>query len=488
MGQSQPSGSTPSGGIHAGSHLASRASGGEEEDADPHEVDVLTSASWEQVLGHVRNGKGLDPYAVPAKQVLLDVRRQEIEPTQLSPSAVLLHVYDVEEDLRAMNHFLVFSMEDVALGGAFHVGIEVFGSEWSYGSLGVQVDPPRSIDGHVYRCSILLGETELTEEQVATELVELCQLWRGKDYDMLDSNCCSFATRFCISLGVSPMPPWVDRFARMLRQGRTAGRGVLKASQDFFGGFAPQFSRMTGDAGREQQLQKGDARRGDGGIRNQRNSASEHLQLPVVDIDLLESRTDGLPGEGDLFPEGSIVEYESVSQGGWKPAQVIAYDPTTGCYDLNCKLAVPPQKVRFPVTAWGEPQIEVIGAPHPPVAALAPPFFSNVSATSTESEDLAAAEKSPAEQSSDYAIGELVEYDSESQACWVQARVVAYNVHFGTYDLDRRHGVPPERMRRLAVAVSLQEENPPVILAGGLVGAPWQEGAVEGLVLAVEQP
>merc|ERR1740129_499272 len=59
-------------------------------------------------------------------QVLLDLRKQEIEPTQLSPSAVLLHVYDVEEDLRAMNHFLVFSMEDIALGGAFHVGIEVF--------------------------------------------------------------------------------------------------------------------------------------------------------------------------------------------------------------------------------------------------------------------------------------------------------------------------------------------------------------------------
>jgi len=491
MGQSHPSGSTPSGGrvSHAASQLASRTSdggGGEAEDADPHKVDVFTSASWEQVLEQVHNAKGLDSSAIPVKQVLLDLRKQEIERAQLSPSAVLLHVYDVEEDLQAMNHFLVFSMEDIALGGAFHVGVEVFGGEWSYGALGVQVDPPRSIDGHVYRCSILLGQTELTEEQVATELVQLCQVWRGKDYDMLDRNCCSFATRLCTSLRVSPMPLWVDRFARMLRQGRTAGRGVLKAGQDLLG-FAPQVSRMLGEAGGEQHLRKAGARRGNGRTHNQRFSVSRGLQSPVADAGLVELPTERLPREGDTFPVGSVVEYESVSQGGWRPAQVVAYDPTTGCYDLNCRLAVPPQKVRFPVMAWREPQIAVIGARTPPAAALAPPFFSNVSAASAEFEDLAAAETALAEPSPVYAIGELVEYSSESQGCWVQARVMAYNAHFGTYDLDRRHGVPPERIRRLAVAVSQPLGHHPVMRAGGLVATPWQEPSSTNLVLAVEQ-
>merc|ERR1740129_1996554 len=419
-------------------------------------------------------------------QVLLDLRKQEIERAQLSPSAVLLHVYDVEEDLQAMNHFLVFSMEDIALGGAFHVGVEVFGGEWSYGALGVQVDLPRSIDGHVYRCSILLGQTELTEEQVATELVQLCQVWRGKDFDMLDRNCCSFATRLCTSLRVSPMPLWVDRFARMLRQGRTAGRGVLKAGQDLLG-FAPQVSRMLGEAGGEQHLRQAGARRGNGRTHNQRFSVSRGPQSPVADAGLVELPTERLPREGDAFPVGSVVEYESVSQGGWRPAQVVAYDPTTGCYDLNCRLAVPPQKVRFPVMAWREPQIAVIGARTPPAAALAPPFFSNVSAASAEFEDLAAAETALAEPSPVYAIGELVEYSSESQGCWVQARVIAYNAHFGTYDLDRRHGVPPERIRRLAVAVSQPLGHHPVMRAGGLVATPWQEPSSTNLVLAEVQ-
>jgi len=410
MGQSQPSGATPSGGrvSHAASHLASRASGGKDgevEDAEPHEVDVLASASWEQVLAQVSNVKVPDPSVVPAKQVLLDVRRQEIEPDQLSPSAVFLHVYDVEEDLRAMNHFLAFSMEDVALGGAFHAGVEVFGNEWSYGALGVQADPPRSIEGHAYRCSILLGQTELTPEQVATELVQLCQVWRGKDYDMLDKNCCSFATRLCTALGVSPMPPWVDRFARMLRQGRTAGRGVLKAGQYLLGDFAPEVSRMLGSAGGQQQLLKGGARPADGDPK-QRNSVSVPLQPPVVDL----------------------------------------------------------------------------------AETLTPSFVSEASDASTESEDLVAAEASLVEPLPMYEIGELVEYDSESQGCAVQARVVAFNAHFGTYDLDRRHGVPPEKIRRLAAAASRHEECYSAMASGGGMGAHSQELAPPGVALAVEEP
>jgi len=43
---------------------------------------------------------------------------------------------------------------------------------------------------------------------------------------------------------------------------------------------------------------------------------------------------------------GAVVEYYSESQGNWIPARVLGYDASTGCYNLDCKPQVPPNKIR----------------------------------------------------------------------------------------------------------------------------------------------
>lgn len=214
-------------GLWAASHLIS----GQVDRPGADEVDLLGKGGQEAVLEAVRCPPQLYDGDVQAKAVLLDTSRIALRGVRLERCSVLLHIYDLSADLQKANELLAFSLYLVAVGGAFHVGVESFGSEWSYGALGVLNAPPRSAGGHVYHCSLHLGRTSLTEDGFAELLHQMCQEWRGADYQVLGHNCCSFASDLCDRLGVGPMPPWVNRIARLLHLGQEAGREVLSAGQ-----------------------------------------------------------------------------------------------------------------------------------------------------------------------------------------------------------------------------------------------------------------
>merc|ERR1719215_2320974 len=105
------------------------------------------------------------------------------------------------------------------LGGALHVGVEVFGREWSFGGgegpgSGVICEVPKSNNKHVFRESVDLGSTVLTDGEVALIIGEFVEAWQPKDYHWLHKNCLAFANAFCLRLGVGTIPSWIDRFAR----------------------------------------------------------------------------------------------------------------------------------------------------------------------------------------------------------------------------------------------------------------------------------
>jgi hypothetical protein len=199
--------------------------------ASPAALDKYQSRTVSEVEELVKKPRQLGEGEDQAEQVLLDVQREVVD-ADLEPTSVLLHVYDVRSGLlQDANDVLAFSMDKAAVGGAFHAGVEVFGSEWSYGTLGVRCDPPRTITGHVYRCSLLLGETDLSEEEVAEQLCEIVQEWSAHEYEFLGHNCCTFARELVERLQVGPLPPWVDRFARVLDQGVTAATETSKITK-----------------------------------------------------------------------------------------------------------------------------------------------------------------------------------------------------------------------------------------------------------------
>ena len=149
---------------------------------------------------------------------------------------VKLNIYDVSrrESVKMMNAVLAHWMAPVKLGGAFHVGVEVDGIEWSYGRTfrdsrpGVVGVPPRKDPNHSFRQTIPLGSARMSMEQLNKLITELIEDYPGRSYDVLRRNCCHFADDFCRRLSVSPLPSWVHRFARV-------GAGVDETLQAVFG-------------------------------------------------------------------------------------------------------------------------------------------------------------------------------------------------------------------------------------------------------------
>ena len=107
------------------------------------------------------------------------------------------HVYDVKAWLYVV-HFGLNCVFNV--GGAFHAGVEVYGTEWSFGSGGIDDDIPTQAEAHEFRCSLSLGRTPLTPREVMAVLEEFRLAWHGQDYHLISQNCCSFATAFCARL------------------------------------------------------------------------------------------------------------------------------------------------------------------------------------------------------------------------------------------------------------------------------------------------
>eukprot|EP00441_Pelagodinium_beii_P041272 CAMPEP_0197638918 /NCGR_PEP_ID=MMETSP1338-20131121/13700_1 /TAXON_ID=43686 ORGANISM="Pelagodinium beii, Strain RCC1491" /NCGR_SAMPLE_ID=MMETSP1338 /ASSEMBLY_ACC=CAM_ASM_000754 /LENGTH=644 /DNA_ID=CAMNT_0043211579 /DNA_START=3 /DNA_END=1938 /DNA_ORIENTATION=+ len=382
--------------------------------------------------------------AASAGPVMKNALTEDWRDAQVTPRTVLLHVYDLEA-FEDANNALAFMIDEVTLGGAFHAGVEVFGGEWSYGKCGVKSDAPRTAEGHTYRCSIPLGDTKLPVEQVAQILLALCQSWRGGEYDLLSRNCCSFAAEFCKQLGVGEcFPAWVDRFARLLVNGRTAGQGALAAGKQV-GHLVKTgvdavvdsvYGLVNGWQCAEQTVQGSDGTRRmtlalpeGGGVINVRGqqltlhtpdgpAPVPSAQPPVYVSRVLQpGDVAGAPApQLPAYPAGAVVEYHSPSSGGWISTKVIAFNKALGLYDLECKHQVPVSKIRWPGP----------GAPAPVLPATGSGLQSHTG---------------PA-----FPIGSQVEYNSTSFGAWVPGTVIAY-YESGLYDLNCKAQVPPEKLR-----------------------------------------
>lgn len=132
---------------------------------------------------------------------------------QDSTTTVKLHVYDLG-DSAAVG--IVNGMLRNVGSGAFHVGVEVQGWEWSFYSLqGVGCCPPRKCGAHRFRETIVLGSTQMTPTEIGRLLVELRNAWPPSAYNTLRRNCCHFCDCLCRSLGVGPVPDWVMHLAKL---------------------------------------------------------------------------------------------------------------------------------------------------------------------------------------------------------------------------------------------------------------------------------
>jgi len=254
-----------------------------------------------------------------------------------------LHVYDLNEDFQKANQLLSFSWESLALGGAFHVGVEVFGSEWSFGSSGVQSTLPRSVDGHVYNSSVCLGQTDLSPHKFVALMHQMCKQWRGGQYHLVSHNCCSFATELCSKLDTEPVPAWVTRVPRLLDAGLWVFREGQKAGNQAMENWRTATSMMasTGTTSEKQSLQSSS--------RPEQNQIPEDSEIPHVPASAkpdFGSATKRCNSSSAIEQHASIENRGSRSNGPLRRMRTCPVDTKPHTTTVCCKTSSPMHQLR----------------------------------------------------------------------------------------------------------------------------------------------
>lgn len=132
---------------------------------------------------------------------------------------VWLHVYDLGPVTK-------WALNSWTLEGAFHVGIEVLGVEFSFQAVasctkeddktsGLTWHHPKAHPRHVYRESIWMGSSTLSIPEIGRLLEGLEKIWLARDYHCLRNNCTDFASTLTQGLKVpQPFPAWVHGIAK----------------------------------------------------------------------------------------------------------------------------------------------------------------------------------------------------------------------------------------------------------------------------------
>lgn len=154
-------------------------------------------------------------------------------PSDEEDSEVVLCTYKLQLPCNCMLN----AVKDMCLNGAnaYHVGVVVYGREWSfYGSFeevegpettGVRYLPPGAWSPSIVN-RFPLGKTPLTEMEVNQVLQELEDAWLSIQYSVLERNCCHFSQALCEKLRVCPIPDHI------LRLDLYASKEVVSIIQD----------------------------------------------------------------------------------------------------------------------------------------------------------------------------------------------------------------------------------------------------------------
>jgi hypothetical protein len=134
------------------------------------------------------------------------------EGDDIEENTVLLNLYDLNSNMLKANNIFT---DVLAIGGAYHAGVEVYGKEYMYGEDGLVWDTPRFSLDNIYKESVVMGQTLLDQQAVDTLVLSMQPHWLGKDYHIVSNNCCAFARKLCRKLKLGDIPAWVDRLAHL---------------------------------------------------------------------------------------------------------------------------------------------------------------------------------------------------------------------------------------------------------------------------------
>jgi len=82
-------------------------------------------------------------------------------------------------------------------------------------SSGVFEVESKTCPGFVYRRTVWLGTTDMSQEEFRSFIEKLAGKYHGNTYHLINKNCNHFTDDVCQNLTGKPIPSWVNRLARV---------------------------------------------------------------------------------------------------------------------------------------------------------------------------------------------------------------------------------------------------------------------------------
>lgn len=212
--------------IHVGSHI--RFDGKSEpvkiEDCDNNAVNALTSFVSEadgqsqkipkpSITSNRSRKDRLVSSAGDDDTPLIETQHMR---SRTDPREIWLHVYDLGPVTSRLNELVLRG----ANLGAFHAGVEVLNTEWSFMGFydawddhelsGVVQNSPRQHPSYIFRESLFMGISSLSASDIEGIIRKMCARWRAHSYHWVSCNCIDFAEELVAAVGATqPFPAYL---------------------------------------------------------------------------------------------------------------------------------------------------------------------------------------------------------------------------------------------------------------------------------------
>jgi hypothetical protein len=105
----------------------------------------------------------------------------------------------------------------------------VYGKEYGFGAhdfpaSGVFEVEPKNCPGFIYRCSINLGQINISPTEFRTFIENMASEYHGDTYHLISKNCNHFTDDVSLRLIGKHVPGWVNRLAKL---GKTRKKNLL---------------------------------------------------------------------------------------------------------------------------------------------------------------------------------------------------------------------------------------------------------------------
>jgi deubiquitinase DESI2 len=96
----------------------------------------------------------------------------------------------------------------------------VYGKEYGFGAhdfpaSGVFEVEPKNCPGFIYRCSINLGQIQISPSEFRTFIENMASEYHGDTYHLISKNCNHFTDDVSYRLIGKQIPGWVNRLAKL---------------------------------------------------------------------------------------------------------------------------------------------------------------------------------------------------------------------------------------------------------------------------------